>query len=89
MNNENKLYFIYLIFLLLELNILNFLIFSKNFYNRSFAFEINIIENEIFIFIISLLLYKNINLGNHAILTNVILAEYFSIIGSQYSILLL
>ena len=52
-------------------------------------FEINIIENEIFIFNISLLLYKNINLGNHAILTNVILAEYFSIIGSQYSILLL
>ena len=89
MNNENKLYFNYLIFLLLELNILNFLIFSKNFYNRSFAFEINIIENEIFIFDISLLLYKNINLGNHAILTNVILAEYFSIIGSQYSILLL
>ena len=89
MNNEIKLYFNYLIFLLLELNILNFLIFSKNVYNRSFAFEINIIENEIFIFNISLLLYKNINLGNHAILTNVILAEYFSIIGSQYSILLL
>ena len=89
MNNEIKLYFIYLIFLLLELNILNFLIFSKNFYNRSFAFEINIIENEIFIFNISLLLYKNINLGNHAILTNVISSAYFFIIGSQYSILLL